>query len=400
MTILPFFILILFFIAALFRVDFFFHILYIFLGIYLLARLWTRRALEGVDCARRFQERAFLDERVTVRLEIANRGLLPLPWLKFRESLPIQLSSPNFFQRVVSLLPWERVGFSYQLHCRRRGFYRIGPLALSAGDVFGIAERRSQGAPSDHLIVYPKIVPLRELGLPSRSPFGTLPSRQRIFEDPTRVMGVRDYQAGDSLRHINWKTSASVGQLQVKRYQPAVSLETAIFLNLNTEEYRRQVRDHRRGQIEKATELAIVVAASIANHLVERRQAVGLSTNGRDPLADAPRAITLPPAKGRAHLMGTLDILARVEASDTFPFVDLLRRESLHLPWGATAVVITGTETDDLFGALLGLQRKGLNVVLVLVDPQTAFSPTRRRAQQVGFQAYALWRERDLDIWR
>jgi len=106
-------------------------------------------------------------------------------------------------------------------------------------------------------IVYPRIVLLRNPGLPSQSPFGTLPSREQIFEDPTRIRGVRDYQRGDSLRgstedeRPRW---SAPGQSATSRPSP---WETAIFLNLNGGDYpiSHQVT---------ATELGIVIAASLA----------------------------------------------------------------------------------------------------------------------------------------
>jgi len=274
------FVLGVFVLAIFLRVDFLFYIIYLFFGLYFLAQVWVRRGLQQIVHKRHYVTRAFLGERITVTVEVVNNGILPLPWLRINETLPIELHSPAFFRRIVSLLPNERVNLSYELHGRRRGYYRIGPLYLGAGDPFGVSETEmvEPDDVTDYLVVYPKIVPLQDLGLPSHMPYGTLPSKQRIFEDPTRIMGVRDYQAGDSLKRINWKTSASTGKLQVKRYQPAISLETAIFLNLNGAEYSSKNR-------REATELAIIIAASMAVNLVENRQAVGLSTNGRDPLA-------------------------------------------------------------------------------------------------------------------
>ena len=179
----------------------------------------------------------------------------------------------------------------------------------------------------------------------------------------------------------------------MKRYQPAISLETAIFLNLNGAEYSSKNR-------REATELAIIIAASMAVNLVENRQAVGLSTNGKDPLAREERSISIPPRKGREHLMGILEVLARIEVAQGTPFTSVLQRQSLNLPWGCTAIIITSQETQELLPVLVQLGRRGFNVVLILVDPQTPFRLTKQRAQQVGIQAYRITRERDLDVWR
>jgi uncharacterized protein (DUF58 family) len=238
---------------------------------------------------------------------------------------------------------------------------------------------------------------LADLGFPSQSPFGILPSRERLFEDPTRIRGVRDYQPGDSLRRMDWKTSARVGSLQVRRYEPAIALETAVFLNLDSTDYPQKYR-------RQATELGIVIAASAAVHLIEKRQAVGLFTNGRDPLAESTDTTpSLSLRKGREHLMHLLQLLACVEVASeeqTLPFLDLLSRKSLGLPWGSTLVIITAREVEGLMDTLLALRRRGLVVILVLTCPDRDFEVTAQRAEQIGVQALRIWTEQDLDVWR
>jgi uncharacterized protein (DUF58 family) len=289
---------------------------------------------------------------------------------------------------------------TYELDCRRRGYYPIGPLDLTGGDLFGFAEASSQKPTIDYLTVYPEIIPLTQLGLPSKSPFGTIRSQHRIFEDPARVTGVRSYRAGDSLRRIHWKASAREDGLLVKKYEPAISLHTAIFLNLNRLEYDGK-------QQFDAPEWAIVVAASIASHLVERRQAVGLTTNGREPAAGecdgnghgvAP--LSLPPRPGRLHLMKVLELLARVEPQDAEPYCDWILQASLPLSWGDTVIALTPVGDEATCSALHQLCRRGFNVVLVVVQAQSRFGIVRERSRRLGFTAHQVARTQDLGMWR
>lgn len=387
------FIIGLFLLAALFRVDFFFYVLYVLFGVFFLSQIWTNRTLRGIECRREYTDRAFLGEHIQVKLHLRNRNLLPVSWLRIHESLPIQLRSPNFFNHVLSFLPKERVVLSYELDCRRRGYYLLGPLVLSSGDLFGIYTRDIEIPSNDFITVYPQIVPLAKLDLPAQTPFGSIPTKQRIFEDPARMIGVRDYQSGDSMRHIHWKTTATKGSLQVKRFEPAISIESQILLNLNRNEYSLSRAD-------TATELAIVVAASIANYLLEKKQTVGLCCNGWDLLSAEPQMIALPPRKGREQLMNILEILARVRTADRIPFSDLLRQAKMHLTWGGTAIIITGHANDALFEDMLWMKRSGFHVMLILVDPQTPFGPIKERAKEVGIRAHMIWQESDLDVWR
>jgi uncharacterized protein (DUF58 family) len=388
------FLLILFTIAAFLRVDFFFTIVYLFFAVYLLSRLWRRRMVDCLRVQRRFTDRAFPGERVTVDLTVHNVGWLPIPWLEVHESLRVELTAPPFYREVVSLGPRERRHFYYTLHCRRRGYYPVGPLTMQTGDLLGIVRPSQAQAAPKHIIVYPRVVPLQQLGLPTRSPQVALPARSPLFEDPARVMGVRDYQRGDSPRRIHWTATARVGRLLVKQYQPSIARETLICLDLDQEDYERRQRY-------TATELAIVVAASIANHIiVGEGLPAGLTTEARDPLSDEQVRFFLPPRSERAHLMSLLEVLARVQITSAAPFVDLLRSESMNLPWGATLAVITGCESEALFDTLVYLRRAGFAVALILVQPARPSAELQKRGDLLGVPIHRIWKEQDLEVWR
>lgn len=397
------FLIVLLGVAFITKVDFFFYLLYALVGIYVLGRIWARRSLAAVHLSRHHDRRVFWGERFAVQVDVRNRGLLPVLWMRLADTVPAELASGRAFRKVLSLLPREQVRLTYSLAGRRRGYYTMGPLVTEGGDLLGSASYKNRHQDDDYVIVYPKIVALRCLDFPSQSPFGILPSRERLFEDPTRIRGVRDYQQGDSLRRIDWKTSARVGSLQVRRYEPAIALETAIFLNLDGSDYVSAGRA-------MATELGIVIAASISTHLVEKRQAISLVTNGRDPLREPDLEAssrttvpTLPLRKGREHLMDVLDLLARIQVTpegDAVPFLDLLNRYSMGLPWGSTVVVVTSKEVEGLLNTLLALRRRGLVVILVATCPDPGFAQTVQRAGQIGIRALKVWSEQGMDVWR
>ncbi len=389
-----FFLLLLFALAALLHVDFFFTIVYLFFAVYLLSRLWTRRTVKHLRVQRRFVDHAFIGDRVTVDLVVHNTGWLPIPWLEVHESLPVQLIAPPFYREVISLGPRERRHFVYTLNCRQRGYYPIGPLTMQTGDLLGIACHTLTRAALEHITVYPRVVPFQQLGLPTRSPLVALPARSPLFEDPARVMGVRDYQRGDSPRRIHWTATASAGRLLVKQYQPAIARETLICLDLNREDYERRQRY-------TATELAIVVAASIANHVIVREGLpAGLATEAWDPLLDEQARFFLPPCPERAHLMSLLEVLARVQITSATQFVHLLRRESVNLSWGATLLVITGRESEPLFDTLVYLRRAGFAVALILVRSGRPSSELQERAGLLSVPIHRVWHERDLETWQ
>ena len=388
------FLLVLFLIAIFLRADFFFTVAYLLFAVYLLSRLWVQRTAKRLHVQRRFVDHAFPGDKVAVDVTVQNTGWLPIPWLEMHESLPVDLTAPPFHREVVSLGSHDLRHLHYTLYCRHRGYYPIGPLTMQTGDLLGIGRPHQSEVASEYIIVYPQVVPLQRLGLPTRSPLVALPARSPLFEDPARVMGMRDYQRGDSPRRIHWTATASAGRLLVKQYQPAIARETLICLDLDPQDYGQRQRY-------TATELAIVVAASIANHTITReRLPVGLTTEAWDPLSDERAQFFLPPRPERTHLMSLLEVLARVQTTAGTPFVELLRRQSVRLPWGGTLAVITGSESEALFDTLVYLRRVGFAVTLILVQPAHAPLELQQRAGMLGVPVHRVWHARDLEAWR
>ncbi len=401
-----YFLLVLLLLAITLREDFILTLLYLLIGAYVFGRTWGLRGLKNARVRRDFPRRAFLGEKINIDVEITNTSWLPLAWLQVREQLPVALHSLGPIHEVTTLGPKGKTRVKYNLECRRRGYYPIGPLDLFSSDVLGMAEIQRLRFPEEYLTVYPRIVPLTQVRMPSHSPLGTLRHNQPVFEDPSRVRGKRDYVAGDSLRRVDWKASAATGRLQVKLFEPSIALETMLFLNLNAEEYPpRRLYD--------VSELSIVVAASLANWIVGVRQAVGLATNGIDPMIEGAvtgQALTvggvegspppLPPGRGRGHLLRLLETLARIQVGESSPYARLLQMGMRGLSWGTTLIMVTCHIDDKLFDGLFQARRSGLNALMVQCGPTRNYQEIRRRADHFGFPIFQVLNEDDLEVWR
>ena len=383
------FIIVLFILAAVLRVDFFFTIVYLFVGVYILARVWTNRVINQLAYSRTLDNRAFLGDEVEVKLTIKNQGWLPALWLLLHETYPLSLSITPFFREVISLPGQATHTLTYKLRARRRGYYQIGPLTVQTGDLLGLNQKEAGRVGSDTLIVYPKIKTMSELGLPTHSPQVILSTPIPIFEDPSRILGVRDYKRGDNPRHIHWLATASTRQVLVKQFQPAIARDTAIFLNMVRPDYQREE------QI-SAIEMAIIVAASLANHMVTHEQLpVGLHTSAMDPVTAKEQQFNLPPRKERGHLLQILEVLARIQPVDEGQFLDYVRQQVVRLTWGATIIIITNQESDHLVHTALWLRQSGFSPVLVFVGAKKR----RHLTTQFEFPTFEVWVEEDIATW-
>lgn len=380
-------------IAAALRDDFALTLVYLLVGVFALGAWWSRRALAQVRHTREADSHAFLGEKIKVRLHLENRGWLPLPWLDVRDSLPVALASPSIFRRITMLGPRGQASFEYELETRKRGYYPIGPLLLSSGDLLGLGDALTWQGGLQYLTVYPKIIALGRAAMPASAPQGILRYTQPIFEDPARIFGKRDYMTGDSLRRVDWKASAAAGRLQVRLFEPSMSQEALIVLDMDGNHY------HHHSRID-STELGVVIAASLANWIIEKKQMCGLMAHGRDPLGVGGLPQSIPPRKGKAHLMRLLETLARVEMTQGLPPLPLqIQRARMGLAWGTTLLVITGQADDTLLRELYDARRGGQNAVLILAGPGAPAAEVRHKAGFYGIAVWSVYSERDLGQW-
>lgn len=330
---------------------------------------WSQLNVRGLRVERHAQERAFVGESFTVDVTVTNTGRLPVTWIEVTEPLSLALTDEPLPVQAFDLGPREQRLFTYTIRCRRRGNYHLGPALVRTGDVLGFAEQAVERAERQRLIVYPRVVPLDRLTFPAHAPLALLRSASALFEDPTRVSGVRDYVPGDSVWRIHWTASARLDRLVVKQYQRGLSRDTLVCLDLGLDGYELHWRS-------RAVETAIEVAASVAYHVIMREDlAAGIATEAMDGESGASGPIVYSPARGEAHLMVMLELLARVQPAAVKPLAHRLRGEVASLPFGATVVVVTGRLTEELDLALLGLKRSGFSVVVLLVEPAHAPPP-------------------------
>ena len=123
--------------------------------------------------------------------------------------MPLDLKDQPDYRAVVSVGSRSRYVHSYQLQLQAPGLLHRRPADLAhAATSSASSKRAGKSLQPPRLIVYPRVLSLAQLGLPSRAPFGAWPAAQRLLEDPARLAGVRAYASGDSQRRIHWKATA------------------------------------------------------------------------------------------------------------------------------------------------------------------------------------------------
>ncbi len=370
--------IVVFFIGMLIRNSAMIVVTGLMLGVVLFAWNWNRHVLESIRYRRRFHHRrVFPGEQLEVQLLMENHKWLPVTWLQVEDEWPTAFgpvdhwllaasSGPaiGYLVNVYALRWHERVRRRYMLLAQARGVYSAGPAHLVSGDPFGLFEDDATLSAPNLLIVYPEIKPLEELGLDAKDPFGNVRAPQRLFEDPHRIMSVRDYRSDDSFRHIHWKATARTGSLQVRQYEPTRMQNIVLCLNIATFE------EHIRGVWPVMVEYVISVAASLASWALEHDYAVGLIANAT--LAQTDRPLRTQPGRSRDQLSKLLETMAGISYFITGDYPRFVLEESRRLPWGATLVAITGIVNEPLLASLLRLRESGRRVVLIVLGKDPA----------------------------
>ncbi len=357
------------------------------------ALIWRRYGLRQLSYSRSFsQNRAFPGEEITLEITLENAKVLPLPWLEVEDEFPSELEFPGMaldistlpkvgiFRTIFSIRPYERVRRRYRVTCTKRGRHRFGPANLSTGDIFGFASSHQVIDNADYLVIYPRVRPVTEFGLPPKQPFGDDKPMRALMEDPIRFSGVRPYTPGDLPRRIHWRASARTGDLQSKQFEPSATPVLALFLDVNTFEHFWEGLDS------DLLELTISAAASLAARGIDDRRQVGLYVNA--PLYGGEHSVRIPPSRHPDQLRRILEALAQLIPHTGNRIENLIAAESRHLPWGATIVVVTGNVTTGLEETLARLFRAGHAITLMTFGEQKLELLSRP-----GLAVYAFKRE-------
>jgi uncharacterized repeat protein (TIGR01451 family) len=376
------------------------YAMYVLLGVMVLGRLMSRDWIGRITATRRVDAtEAEVGDEVPVVVTVANNGGIPIPWMLLEDMLPslaiqqkrIVLKGKRF--RIGVLFGKSEMTMKYRIECAMRGYHQIGPLLMESGDLFGLHRRHRVETEPAFLMVYPKIVPLLGYDVASRRPIGDIRLTHRLYEDPTRIAGVRPYETGDPLNRVHWRATARTGQLHCKMYEPTTLAGATILLDFHIDGYPKKGEPHR-------SELAVTTAASLAHAVATLGQQVGVASNGRDaadrirkkekgPLAFQSRTdarhvaevtdennrlkpLQVSTRRGSEQFQRIREMLARVELTDGTSFAHFILEIAPRIPRDASVIAILADVPVETAVALSNLQRQGfaISIVLVMLDPE------------------------------
>jgi uncharacterized protein (DUF58 family) len=158
-----------------------------------------------------------------------------------------------------------------RLRCTRWGAFRVGRVHLRAHDHFGMFRHEAAIDARQPLKVYPTEEALRALLRPSETQVfsGNHVARQKA--EGIEFADIRQFVAGDRVRHVNWRATARRGELWVNEHHAERNADVVIFLDVFAEA--------RRGE-RSTLDPALRAAASLAARYLRQRDRVSFVSFG------------------------------------------------------------------------------------------------------------------------
>ena len=319
----------------------------------LLAWLWTALANRPLRITRTLPSGERLegdDVEVEVRLA-SERRLLPARWT-LRERIG------KLGERSTALSADGHA--RYVLERLARGRYEFEGSIAVIEDPFGL-ERVEQPLDSPGaLLVYPRLVELDRLF--SEGGTRSHDGRQLLLRRPSGfdLHSVREYEHGDSLRKVHWRSTARRAQLMVKELEDSPRDEAAIVLDADPD-----------AVVGESFDVQVRAAGSLLLSHVRRGQRAVLVVNGA-------RAEQQGVRSADSDWRQALDLLAAVEPVPGPPLAAVLSDQASAVARSLELAVVTASLQPRLVERLVERALASGNVSLVFVD-STSFAGAPRR---------------------
>ncbi|HEX4930182.1 MAG TPA: DUF58 domain-containing protein [Gaiellaceae bacterium] len=335
----------------------------------LAASAWVRAAAGPMLLRRRTGKGALLEgEDVWVTLEARPESRVPAPAISITERIA------RLGERET---PLRRAGAvhrgTYVLERVPRGRYVVEQARATIDDPFGLARAEVDLAAGGALLVYPRLVALDRLF--SESGAHAQDGRRMLLRRPSGydLHSVREYEQGESLRKVHWRTTAKRGQLMVRELEDAPRDEIAVLLDADAQAVSGESFD-----------VQVRAAGSILRaHAAHGRRAVLAINSASRPSA---RVSSLD-----GGWLVALGLLADAQPDGIRPVVELLARESGPASRALETVVVTARLSGTLATKLVQRSLAAPGVSVVWIDaPSFAGRPTKVEPELLRLQAAGI----------
>lgn len=279
---------------------------------------------------------------------ITNNKWLPLPLLHVKFNTPKSFifeneensSVTDYYYRddIFAIMGHQIVTRHLKFNCSKRGCYLLNDSSVTSTDLFMQSILTDKMHNQVLIHVYPKKIDISFFEIPFQTITGNCATQKTLIEDPFEFRGIREYQPYDSMRSINWKSSAKNNQLMVNTFFMTSSQNVHLLLNLDSHTYMRN---------ERLMESIISLASSLAEKFISMGIPVSLESNAIDGFTK--ERLKCPSGQGVPHMVCIDTALARIDTkAENADFLKLMKQELDCMDDNAYYIVISHNRHDEL----------------------------------------------------
>lgn len=196
------------------------------------ANVQSSLAVRALRIQRIVPESVTVGESATVELVLWSERRIRRPLVTVVDELPARMHARDLGPSLPVAPSFDQpIRTQYRFRPFKRGRFRLSRVAVTGTDALGLVVKTTlYETEAAEIVVVPRALPV-ELELPSGSGWGASEAQSGAIRGAgIEVRGLREYATGDSLRYVDWRSSARSGRLQVKEFEAGTHGRIAIVL--------------------------------------------------------------------------------------------------------------------------------------------------------------------------
>ena len=331
-----------------------------------LSWVWSRFSLGRIGLRRSvLSDRMRAGDRLVEELGLTNHSWMPRVWIEVQDYSTL---SGHQAGHVTSLRSHGEATWRVETRCEHRGIYRLGPVAVRSGDPMGLFTEQRVIPAVQEILVYPPLVDVRHVHIPTASMQGGQPVTNRAALASQTVAGIREYAAGDPMSRIAWSATARQGRMMVKEFEPEPSSDIWIMLDLGhdgPEDVLPGPRGLEASDLDGKLEFSVAAAGALVERALDDGRKVGLIINREMP-------IRIDPDSSGRQWLKVFETLAVVSPFGNRSLVEAIRVDARRFNRNSALMVVTSRTDTEWVPALRTLVQRGVPVTVVLIGASGA----------------------------
>ncbi|WP_188207171.1 DUF58 domain-containing protein [Alkalibacillus aidingensis] len=319
-------------------------------------------------------------QTLTVTLKVKRHLPIPVFYMIIEDQLPTLLSWKDtrhlkyqFLSKPSKLLnregnktivfPWlkREITYQYELPSVPRGRHEFNQVKLATGDFLGLVRKEQEFNVETIIFVEPGEISLQLDHERSTFEEGQQTAYSIKANHTNLVAGIRDYEPGDQVTRIDWKTTARTQNLVTKEFEEEKHKDLTIILNGMSQDRQQWL----------AFEACVELTHAIANHSIHDHGNVSVVALGHGR-----EAINL--SHGKQSFEQLTRLLGNINLVDDHSFHFQLKKEGWQLSKDRNLVIITHELSSSINQTIFHLSQQNIDIDVFYVKSKHLISTEER----------------------